>query len=81
MTNVITFPPKPEEKPDDDCICIIPTDGKPVKWFKFSCSFQSGDKDYGFEIWALDAEDAERRLADLKATAIMDGQLFSQIPV
>ncbi|WP_296201746.1 hypothetical protein [uncultured Hyphomicrobium sp.] len=81
MTNIITFPPPKEDKPDDNCVCIIPTDGKPVKWFKFTCSFASDDGEYDFTLWARDAADAEKRLADLRATAKLDGQLFMEIPV
>lgn len=76
MGELIRFPPKLEDKPDEDCMCIIPTDGKPVKWFKFECSFRCDGKEYAFEIWALDQADAERRMSALRETATVDGQLF-----
>ena len=80
MAEIITFPPKAEPKPQDDCVCVIPTDGKPVKWFRFGCTFKIDDSEFGFDIWALDAQDAERRIAAVRETATVDGQIFGIIP-
>ena len=80
MNNVIEFPKPEPERPDDVCMCIIPTDGKPVKWFKFCCSFAAPDgKDYGFHIWATDHAHADEMMAALRLTAKVDGQLYAQI--
>lgn len=81
MDNVIDFPKPEPERPDDDCTCIIVTDGKPVRWFKFCCSFTGSDgKQYGFQIWATDYAQAEEMMASLRVSAMVDGQLFAEVP-
>lgn len=82
MSNVVDFPKPPEDAPDSNCVCVIPTDGKPVKWFKFCCSYSGDDgKQYGFDIWARDYEHALSMMACLRASAAVDGQVFAEIPV
>ena len=79
--NVVFLPPKPEPQPGPDCVCVIPTDGKPVKWFKFYCSFQCEDGEFAFSIWALNQADAERRMEQLRKTAKVEGQIYTSVPV
>ena len=59
---------------------FVVRDEKGVKWFKFTCSYKDGVDDLGFEIWALDAEDAQRRMTLIRQTGKVDGQLFHEIP-
>ena len=79
MADVIEFK-RPEDHPDAEFVCVIPTDGQPVKWFKFSYAFSHEGKEYSFDIWAKDFADAEQRLVSLKATAVLSGQLYAAIP-
>jgi hypothetical protein len=79
--NVIEFPKPEPDKPDDDCVSIIATDDKPVKWFKYSVSFDAPDGSrYAFNIWAMSRDDADARVEAIRASAKLDGQVFAQIP-
>jgi hypothetical protein len=55
-------------------------DEQGVKWLEFCCEFRDGDKTYGFSIWATDFADAERRMALLRASAVVAGQLYTTVP-
>lgn len=44
-------------------------------WRRFLCSFKSADGTFGFEIMALSNDHALMMLAELKATATLDGEL------
>lgn len=59
-------------------------DERGVKWFKFTCqytdAYSDGQDEFSFEIWALDAEDADRRMTLIRQTGKVDGQLFHEIP-
>lgn len=75
--NVIKFPDK--NQPDKKHVLV---DDRGVKWFEFTCSYddKSGNS-FIFSIWAKSKEDAEERMAALKQTAKIDGQLFMEIDV
>jgi hypothetical protein len=66
--------------PDADQTCIIVKDGKPQKWFKFSVAFNIDDAEFTFHIWALDFADADRRVAAIKSTAKVSGQIMAEVP-
>lgn len=59
---------------------FIYVDEKGVQWFKFTCEFECDDSKWGFEIWALDHQDAMRRVEALKASASVKGKLYHEIP-
>lgn len=82
MTNVTPFTPRPkvETQPDADQVAIVVKDGKPERWFKFVVDYKDGDATFCFDIWALDAADAERRVAAIRATAEMKGMVYSAMP-
>ena len=80
MADVIDFPKPEPDKPEAEFACIIPTDGKPVKWFTYSVTFMDGEKEYSFHIWATDFADAERRVQCLRESAKLGGQLYAAIP-
>ena len=46
-------------------------------WRRFCCSFKGSDGKYGFYIYALSQEHAELLLADLKETAVVDGEMIA----
>lgn len=46
------------------------------RWRRFSCSFQSADGHFSFDIYALSHEHADMLLADIKASAIVDGEII-----
>lgn len=46
----------------------------------FCCTFNCDGSQWGFEIYADDWADAERRLTRLKQSAKIDGELHDKIP-
>lgn len=63
--------------PDAEFVC---RDDGGTKWFKFTCSYTDGTAQFSFELWALDGDDARRRLSLIATTGKVDGQLFHAIP-
>lgn len=60
--------PDPEHVRKDDF-------GRPMG--RFTCSYLLDDgMEWNFDIWAYDFEDAERKLAGIRASAKVDGQVF-----
>lgn len=62
--------------PDQSCVW---TDEEGRKWFKYSVAYNVGDANFSFAIWALNAEDAEYRISELKKTALFEGQILGEI--
>lgn len=52
--------------------------GRPL--YKFGYSFEHQSKEYGFDFWAYDAEDAQAKLASIRESAKFDGQIYGSIP-
>ena len=57
---------------------LLRRDERGQKWFKFVCSYSDGNDQFNFEIWALNSEDAQRRMVLIAQTGKVDGQLFQQ---
>lgn len=54
-------------------------DDEGVIWYKFSCSYPYGDKEYSFGIWARDQDDADKRMDVIRAMAKVDGMILSEV--
>lgn len=52
--------------------------GRPL--YVFLLSYEMDGHPYGTEVWAYDFADAESRVAGMKASLKVDGQLFEQVP-
>jgi len=52
--------------------------GRPL--YCYVLSFDMGDKQFGTEIWAYDKEDAEAKVAAMRVSLRLDGQLSSVVP-
>lgn len=65
--------------PEPDCVFVAVEDGKPVKYFKFSGSYEFADKGWIVHIWATDQQQAEAKMTAL-AGVKYDGQIFAEIP-
>lgn len=55
-------------------------DERGQRWFKFTCSYRDGQDEFSFEVWALNAEDAQRRMVLIAQSGKVDGQVFHEIP-
>ena len=52
-----------------------------VTWYQFGCSYiDDRGAEMTFGIWALDAEDAERRMTTIKRGATVYGQIYESVP-
>jgi len=79
MTAPISFVDAHERKHGPDPAHVY-RDAKGDKWFEFTCDFKDGDETFAFSIWARDMADAERRLALLCQTAVVQGQIYAIVP-
>lgn len=73
--NIVIFPDL--NAPDAEHIYV---DDNGNKWQRFSISFRhesvvesKREQSFSFDIWALDHEDAERRLESIRQNAKVDG--------
>ena len=80
--NVINIQDKIDQMngPDPEHVVIIAENGCPVKWFEYSYSFMDGEKEYSFNVWARDYDDALRRVDLIKRTVKLNGQVLQRIP-
>ena len=53
--------------------------GRPM--FTFALSYRLGEKVFGVSILAYDFDDAEARVAAMRASLQLDGKIFSEWPV
>lgn len=49
-----------------------------LTWYRFSASYFDGSRDFVIHLWALDFDDAERRLARMRSGLTLDGQDISE---
>lgn len=65
------------EKPDPE---FIRKDeyGRPL--YCFVLSFDMADRQYGTDLWAYDMADAEAKVAAMRESLRVDGQMFSVVP-
>lgn len=49
-----------------------------VKWYAFAASYKDGDHQLSFHFWALNMEDAERRVGLMRETLTFDGQVYEE---
>lgn len=66
------------EQPDDSCVRHDEY-GRPLYLFGYEFEHSDG-KPYGFDFWAYDWKDAEEKLASIKASARIVGQIFGTVP-
>lgn len=62
--------------PDPEFVWI---DGRGQKWFAFAFGYEVDGREFGFQIWALNHADAERRLEAIRATGRVAGKVFAEV--
>jgi len=77
---IISLSDRRHNNPDDAHVCIIVANGKYEKWYEFACTFNDGDGEFVFHIFARDFADAERRVACVRDTAKLSGQVYGTVP-
>lgn len=66
-----------KDRPDADC---IRKDEHGRELYLFALEYQMTDGAYAAEVWAYDWRDAENRIAAMRETLVMRGQMHSIIP-
>ena len=61
--------------PDADCVF---TDPVGVIWYKFLCEYPFDGKLFSFNLWAENAEDAEKRFELICRAGKLKGQVYGQ---
>lgn len=51
--------------------------GRPM--YRFALTYEMGEKIWGVEVWAYSFEDAEQRVAAMRASLSVAGQVHSEI--
>ena len=68
------------KKREGTALQYVHVDADGITWYQFGCSyFDDRGKEMTFAIWALDAEDAERRMSMIKRGATVYGQIFAEV--
>jgi hypothetical protein len=77
MSNIIHISQRRSdiEKPEEDCIKHDEY-GRPLYLFAYEFDHADG-KTYSFDFWAYDIMDAEGKLASIKYSAKIAGQIFA----
>lgn len=52
--------------------------GRPL--YTFSYSFEHEGKRYGFHFLAYSFDDAQAKLDSIRSTAVLDGQVYAEVP-
>lgn len=78
MSDPIDFQNAHDKKHGPDAEFVY-QDDRGQRWFKFTCSYKDEQDEYSFEIWALNAEDAQRRMVLISQSGKVGGQLFHEI--
>jgi len=47
-------------------------------WLKYECVFKHDNKEYCFELWGKNFDDADARLKSIKETASISGQIVNE---
>lgn len=55
---------------------VVDKNGK--TWLKYECVFQHDNKEYCFELWAKNFDDADERLKSIQTTGVISGQIVNE---
>ncbi|MGV4791784.1 hypothetical protein [Rhizobium sp. F40D2] len=58
---------------------FVTTDGDNRKLYRFALQYNMGGKSWASEIWAYSAKDAEERVAAMRRSLTMCGQLYGEV--
>lgn len=53
--------------------------GRPL--FRYALSYQMGDSSWCTHVWAYSMEDAADRVAAMRSSLTLDGQVYSTVPL
>ncbi|WP_190241362.1 hypothetical protein [Rhizobium sp. N122] len=78
--NVLMFPRVRHDRNAPDA-AFVTTDGDNRKLYRFALQYEMGGKSWASEIWAYSAQDAEERVAAMRLSLTMCGQLYGEVEV
>jgi hypothetical protein len=79
MTDIIDLNERrnASEKPDADC---VRKDDYGRQLYLFTLAFEFEDREYGVDLWAYSMEDASAKVAAMRESVKLLGQLYSMVP-
>ncbi|WP_246762910.1 MULTISPECIES: hypothetical protein [unclassified Rhizobium] len=60
---------------------FVTTDGDNRKLYRFALQYDMDGKSWATEIWAYSSQDAEERVAAMRRSMTMCGQLYGEVEV
>ncbi|MEF3131068.1 hypothetical protein OS035_06280 [Rhizobium sp. 268] len=64
------------EAPD---VAFVTSDGDDRKLYRFALQYNMDGKNWATEIWAYSSKDAEERVAAMRHSLMMCGQLYGEV--
>ncbi|ACE94360.1 hypothetical protein Bra5_PD00111 (plasmid) [Rhizobium phaseoli Brasil 5] len=78
VVNVIRFPRR-REYCDDPDRAFLSSDADARRLYKFALQYEMDGKSWATEIWAYSSKDAEDRVAAMRRSLTMCGQLYAEV--
>lgn len=76
--NVVSFPRLPERRDNPDQ-AFVSTDANALRLYRFALQYEMDGKRWATEIWAYSSQDAEDRVAAMRRSLMICGQLYAAI--
>ncbi|MDK4732308.1 hypothetical protein [Rhizobium sp. CNPSo 3490] len=74
--NVVSFPRQLHDEPDR---AFVNTDADARPLYKFALQYDMDGKSWATDVWAYSAKDAEDRVAAMRRSLTMCGQLYAEV--
>ncbi|OWO94985.1 hypothetical protein B5E41_11330 [Rhizobium esperanzae] len=74
--NVVSFPRQRHDDPDR---AFVSTDADERRLYRFALQYEMDGKSWATDIWAYSSNDAEDRVAAMRRSLTMCGQLYAEV--
>lgn len=76
--NVLSFPGRKERRDNPDR-AFVSTDADERRLYRFALQYEMNGKSWATEVWAYSLKDAEDRVAAMRRSLTMCGQLYAEV--
>ncbi|MBX4923520.1 hypothetical protein HJA76_28275 [Rhizobium bangladeshense] len=76
--NVVSFPRVRECRGEPDCT-FVSTDADERRLYRFALQYEMDGKSWATDIWAYSPKDAEDRVAAMRRSLTLCGQLYAEV--
>ncbi len=76
--NVVSFPRVRERRDEPDCT-FVSTDADERRLYRFALQYEMDGKSWATDIWAYSSKDAEDRVAAMRRSLTLCGQLYAEV--